>query len=373
MPMRVLMISKACVVGAYQTKLEHIARAGDVELLVVVPPAWREGQHTLALERAYTTGYRLEVEPIVFNGSFHFHFYPRLGRQMREFAPDIVHIDEEPYNWATAHALHLAKRYGAHALWFSWQNLYRRYPPPFWLIERYTLTRADYALAGSEGAAAVWRRKGYTGPLAVIPQFGVDTGLYAPHPGRREPAGRFVIGYAGRLVPEKGVDVLLEACAGLRAPFRVRIAGEGPERPRLETLARRLGLAERITFEGHVPSLHMPDFYRSLDVLVMPSRSRPNWVEQFGRALVEAMACGVTVVGSDCGEIPRVVGSGGLIFPEGNAEALRGCLQHLAEHPAARAELAEQGRARATTHYTQEQVAARTAAVYREMLGAARR
>jgi len=158
MPMRVLMISKACVVGAYQTKLERLARAGDIELLVVVPPAWREGQRTLALERAYTTGYRLEVEPIVFNGSFHFHFYPRLGRRMREFAPDIVHIDEEPYNWATAHALLLAKRYGAHALWFSWQNLYRRYPPPFWLIERYTLTHADYALVGSEGAAAVWRR-----------------------------------------------------------------------------------------------------------------------------------------------------------------------------------------------------------------------
>ncbi|MBE9507666.1 MAG: glycosyltransferase, partial [Chloroflexi bacterium] len=172
--MRILMISKACLVGAYQRKLEEIARFPDVELMVAVPQSWREGSRVIRMERAHTTGYELVVEPIAFNGNFHLHFYPRLGRLIRAFAPDIVHVDEEPYNLATFHALRLARRSGARVLWFTWQNLNRRYPPPFRLIERYNLRHTDYAIAGSAGAAAVWREKGYAGPLAVIPQFGVD-------------------------------------------------------------------------------------------------------------------------------------------------------------------------------------------------------
>ena len=92
--MRVLMISRSCLVGAYQRKPEEIACFSDVELMVVVPPMWQEGGRVFRLEPAYTTGYRLVHEPIAFNGSFHLHFYPRLGRRLRDFEPDVVHIDE---------------------------------------------------------------------------------------------------------------------------------------------------------------------------------------------------------------------------------------------------------------------------------------
>lgn len=366
--MRVLMISRPCLIGAYQRKLEEIARFPEVELMVVVPTSWREGGRILRLERAYTAGYMLAVEPIAFNGSFHLHIYPYLGRRLRAFAPDVVHMDEEPYNLATFHALRLAKRAGARALWFSWQNLNRRYPLPFRLMEQHNLRCADYAIVGSSGAAAVWRAKGYAGPLAVIPQFGVDPDLFAPSPGRAAD-GAFVVGYVGRLVPEKGVDLLLEALAGLKGAWRLAIVGAGPERGRLEALARRVGAMERVSFEGALPSLQMPLLYRKLDVLVLPSRSRPNWIEQFGRVLVEAMACGVPVVGSSCGEIPHVVGDAGLIFPEGDVEALQGRLALLMENPALRAELAARGRERVLRCFTQDQVAARTVAVYRELAG----
>ncbi len=368
--MRVLMISKACLVGTYQRKLEEIARFPDVELTVIVPPSWRDGSRSIRLERAHTTGYELVVEPIALNGRFHLYFYPRLGRRLRASAPDVVHVDEEPYNFATFHALRLAKRSGARALWFTWQNLNRHYPPPFRFIERYNLRHADYALAGSQGAAAVWREKGYTGPLAIIPQFGVDPDIFAPRPGERDRARGFLIGYVGRLVPEKGVDLLLEAVAGMDGVWRLTAVGAGSERDWLEVLARRLGLASQVSFEGVIPSLHMPAFYRELDVLVLPSRSRPNWVEQFGRVLIEAMACGVPVVGSDCGDIPNVVGDAGLIFPEGNAGALRGCLVRLMRDRDLWADLSRRGRERVLAHFTQAQVAAQTVAVYREMIPA---
>jgi glycosyltransferase involved in cell wall biosynthesis len=366
--MRVLMISKACLVGAYQRKLEEIACFPDIELMVAVPPSWRDGSRLTRLERAHTTGYELVVEPIALDGSFHLHFYPRLGRRLRAFAPDIVHVDEEPYNFATFHALRLAKSAGARVLWFTWQNLNRRYVFPFRFIERYNLRHADYGIAGSAGAAAVWREKGYTGPLAIIPQFGVDPDIFTPRSGERDPARGFAIGYAGRLVPEKGVDLLLKAVTGMDGVWQLTIAGTGPEQDRLEPLARRLGLTDRVFFEGRfLPSSRLLAFYRELDVLVVPSRSRPNWVEQFGRVLIEAMACGVPVVGSDCGEIPNVVGDAGLIFPEGNAEALRECLTRLMRDPDLRADLARRGRERVLAHFTQAQVAAQTVAVYREM------
>ncbi|RMF29476.1 MAG: glycosyl transferase family 1, partial [Chloroflexi bacterium] len=177
--MRVLMLSKACLVGAYQRKLEEIARLG-VELLVVVPPSWRDERGTIPLERAYTQGYALAVEPVALNGHFHLHFYPRLGRWFRRFRPQIVHIDEEPYNLATFQAMRLARRYKTRALFFSWQNLLRRYPIPFCWMERYVLRQADYGLVGNREAARVWRAKGYRGPLRVIPQFGVDPELFRP-------------------------------------------------------------------------------------------------------------------------------------------------------------------------------------------------
>lgn len=362
------MLSKACIVGAYQRKLEELAaRAPEMTLVVAVPPSWKDERGVTTLERAHTRGYRLEVLPLAFNGQFHLHFYPTLGRWLRDIRPDIVHIDEEPYNLATYHANLLARRYGAKTLWFSWQNLLRCYPPPFSWMEQYNLRHVDYALAGSQTAAAVWRQKGYARPLAVIPQFGVDPEIFFP-PDVPHAADVLHIAYVGRLVPEKGVDVLLQALAGLKGEWRVTIQGSGPEETRLRSLVVDYGLTERVAFRPLTPSTEMPAFYRALDVLVLPSRTQSNWTEQFGRVLVEAMACGVVAVGSDAGEIPHVVGDAGLIFPENDAGALRATLERLIAAPALCRELSARGRARVLAQFTQQQVAQETVAVYREML-----
>jgi glycosyltransferase involved in cell wall biosynthesis len=366
--MRILMLSKACIVGVYQKKLEELARLPDLELTVVVPPSWRDERGEMQLERVYTAGYQLVVEPMALNGNFHLHFYPGLGQQIRRVRPDIVHIDEEPYNLATAHALWLARRAGARSLFFSWQNLQRRYPLPFRLMEGYVLRNADYGLVGSAEAGEVWRAKGYEGPLAVIPQFGVDPELYAQGP--REAGRGFVAGYVGRLVEEKGVDLFLDALAGLKGVWRAYVLGSGPERDGLQDQARRLGLAGRVTFDAWIPSEQMPAYYRQLDALVVPSRTRPNWKEQFGRVIIEAMACGVPVIGSDSGEIPHVIGDAGLVFPEDQVQPLHHHLAQLQQEPNLRADLARRGRERILAHYTQAKIAHQTHKVYQTMISA---
>ncbi|MBI3763745.1 MAG: glycosyltransferase family 4 protein [Chloroflexi bacterium] len=365
--MKVLMLSKACLVGAYQRKLEAIATHPDVELTVVVPPEWRDERGVLRLEREHTRGYQLVVEPISFNGNFHLHYYPRLGRRIAETQPDVVHIDEEPYNFATLHALRLAKRHGAKTLFFSWQNLARQYPFPFNWMERAVLNSADFAILGSHQAVEVWRAKGYRGPAAVIPQFGVDPDIFAPRPSPG-PEREFTVGYAGRFVEEKGIDLLLRAVVELEAPARLSLLGAGPARANLEKLARELNLGERVRFDDWIPSAQLPAYLLQLDTLVVPSRSRPNWKEQFGRVLIEAMACGVPVVGSTCGEIPNVIGDAGLIFPEEDVAALTAHLRALKGDAALRASFAERGRARVLAHYTQAQIAAQTVEVYRKVV-----
>ncbi|MCY4466262.1 MAG: glycosyltransferase family 4 protein [Chloroflexi bacterium] len=363
--MRVLMLSKACLVGIYQSKLEAIARAG-VDLLTLVPPSWQDERGTQQLERSHMEGYQLRAIPIRFNGNFHLHHYPSLWTEMRAFQPQIVHIDEEPYNLATWQALWLARRLGAQALFFSWQNILRHYPPPFSWGEGWTLRSADYALAGTDDAAGVLRAKSYRGRLAVIPQFGTSAQLFRPP--ESISARPFTIGFIGRLVPEKGIHILLRAAAQLAGEWRLRIIGGGTESAALGKLADELGIRERVTFSGQLPSSDLPAEYHQLDVLTLPSLTRGNWKEQFGRVLVEAMASDLPVIGSDSGAIPGVVGDAGIIVPEGDIHALASALQQVRDQPDLREELREKGRARFLSQFTDERIAAATVAVYREML-----
>ncbi len=367
--MRVLYLSKACVVGAYQRKLEELAREPDIELVAAVPPSWRDAGGSSPLERLHTEGYELIVEPVRFNGHFHWHHYPGLDKLLDRVRPDLFHVDEEPYNLATFHAVRSAQQRKLPALFFTWQNLARRYPPPFSWMERYVFRHAVGAIAGNREAADMLRSKGYAGLVDIIPQFGVDPERFSPRNDIALPAGRpFTIGFAGRLVPEKGLFVLLDAVSRLRGDWRLRVLGRGPLRDALRERIRDAGLQSRVTLEGTQPSAKMPEFYRGLDVLVLPSLTLANWKEQFGRVLIEAMACGVPVVGSDSGEIPRVIGDAGLVFPEGNSEALAAHLARLCESTKERATLGQRGRQRAVEHFTHQQVAQQTAKAYRRFL-----
>jgi glycosyltransferase involved in cell wall biosynthesis len=368
--MRVLMVSKACLVGAYQSKLELIGAFDDVELTVIVPQVWQDSSGPVELERTQAENYEMLVDPIRFNGHFHRYYFPKLKQRLREIKPDILHMDEEPYNLATWLGIRQARKMRVKSLFFSWQNISRPYPPPFSIMERQVLRWSDYGVMGNAAAVGVWQGKGYTGPYAIIPQFGVDPALFRPNPDQSNHEKPFTIGVAGRrLVREKGIDLVLQAAAQLEGNWQVRIAGEGPIRPKLESLAVDLGIADRVHFTGALPSTEVFTFLNKLDVLVLPSRTMPNWKEQFGRVLIEAMACEVPVIGSDSGEIPNVIGDAGLVFREDNVADLFVHLNMLMTDPDARAQFGTLGRRRVLDNYTQAQIAAQTVAVYREMIG----
>jgi glycogen synthase len=158
--------------------------------------------------------------------------------------------------------------------------------------------------------------------------------------------------FLGRLVSDKGVDVLLDALALLAtqgiAP-RLSVIGDGPERPRLAAQAQRLGIAGRIDFLGIRTGQELVRLLNEHRILVVPSR----YNEPFGNVAVEAIACGCVVVGSEGGGLPEAIGLCGRTFPNGDAAALARVLAELLGDPAAVARLRHEARAHLASHKSQ--------------------
>lgn len=361
--MKILMVSKALVSAEYRKKLAELARLG-AEMTAVVPHEWREAGRQ-RYEPADDRSYRVLITRVRFNGRFHLHYYPALPDIVRALRPDLVHIDEEPYNLATYLGVRAASRAGVPGVFFTWQNIRRAYPPPFRQTESHVYRSAAAALAGSRDAERVLSAKGFRKPVWVVPQFGVDPDVFSPG---ESPSGPFSVGFFNRLVAAKGPLLVLAAMRSLPEDSRLLMVGDGPLRGEVEREIIRLGLSGRVSVIPRVPSTQMPALVRSVHVSVLPSLTTSTWKEQFGRVLIEAMASEVPVVGSSSGQIPEVVGDSGLIVPEGDAEALSAALMRLYEDSALRSELGRRGRRRVLERFTQARVAEHTMSAYTALL-----
>ncbi|MCH7533951.1 MAG: glycosyltransferase [Gemmatimonadetes bacterium] len=367
--MKVVYVSKASVVAAHRDKLRLLAR--EVDLEVVLPERWHGPPE--ALDASH--GVRLTTLPVLFPGRNHFHLYRGLGAVIDRFRPDVVHIDEEPYSAVTLQGGVAARRRGLPFIFFAAQNVAKRYPPPFQGLRKWVFRRSAGGIAGTQQAADVIRALGFTGRLAVIPQMGVDPSLFcfddAARAETRTKLGldqeRLVVAFLGRLVPEKGVDLLLEALR-LSPELHAIITGAGPEAESLRAQASDLGIEARVHFTGEVASLEVPALLSAADVLCLPSRSTARGAEQFGRVLVEAMSMGIPVIATECGGMPAVVGDAGLLVPMNAPEALARALRRLAEDPELRAELGRRGRARAEALFSQRRVVDDTVRFYDDVL-----
>jgi len=369
--MRVLAVSHACAVAMNQWLYVHLPRAGELDVELVAPTHWgSELRGTISFERLPELTCPVHVLPPTWSGEdyrMHLALFRGAARVVEKVRPDLIYLDEEPYSLAAWQFTVLARRVGARCVFYSMQNLQKRLPPPFAPIERAVYRSAAGATALTGEVAQVLRARGFQKPIAVVP---LSAELSAFHPIdvaglRREHAlAGPVIGYLGRLSPGKGVDLLLAALKQLQTEgrsFTGMIVGSGPEEARLQAQIVGLGLGERVRMVPGVPHDQAPRYYNCLDVAVLPSRTMPHWKEQFGRVLVEALACGVPVVGSDSGAIPEVIAStgGGLIFPENDAHRLADCLRLLLADAPFRRRLADTGRAAASNLYSYEAVAAR--------------
>jgi glycosyltransferase involved in cell wall biosynthesis/GT2 family glycosyltransferase len=339
---RVLRIAHHAVVSEWRQR-ERELRALGAEVSLISSQRWNEGGAELTLDPAgdrFVTGARtIGRHPSVFL------YDPRPIWRALGQRPDIIDIHEEPNSLAAAEVLLLRRLRGSRApyLLYSAQNIRKRYPVPFRWLERRALAGAGAVYVCNGEAGEIVRAKGLRGIARYLP-LGLRLSLFSP--ARREaPHGTKTIGYVGRLEERKGLAVLVRAVAR-HADWRLELTGDGPQRAELAALARELGVADRVHFLGFASGPELAQRYRAVDVVAVPSLPTPGWLEQFCRVAVEAMACGVPVVGSDSGAIPEVLGDAGLIAAPGDVDAWERALAEALE-PERWGELRRRGLARA--------------------------
>jgi L-malate glycosyltransferase len=299
--------------------------------------------------------------------------YQGLARLFNSNHFDYILVDNEPWGFIKWQVWLLSRLFQPKAVFgeFSWENVERPGLKGFLLSLSYRLSGLvdDFIVCGNQACHQVFLKYGGgRRPTLVAPQLGVDTDLYRPasaaerlalRKGQKIPANVLLVGYCGRLSPEKGILELCDAVYSLRQHYpelHLALLGDGPCREQLAA-----SNDSWIHLLPSRPHFEVPDFLRSLDIFVLPSKPlRGNgsvWEEQFGHVLVEATACRVATIGSDSGAIPEVLGDSRAIFPHSNTAGLIDLLRKLIEAERFRSELADQQYRRTRKRFSHQAVA----------------
>ncbi|MUV85120.1 glycosyltransferase [Natronomonas sp. CBA1123] len=226
---------------------------------------------------------------------------------------DVIHAHSHLY--ASTNLAAVARRFGETPLAVTNHGLYSQTAPE-WVFDiylktlgRWTFNRADVVFCYTDADRQRLRNRSVTAPIEVVSN-GIDTGRFSsdgPESELIESTGPVVL-FVGRLVDGKRPEVAVEAFAKVRDVYpdaQLYLCGDGPLRDDLEKQTKQSGIESAVTFLGHLSYDEMPAVYRSVDVLVLPSRA-----EGLPRTVLEAMASGVSVVVSDLEQIQEIVGAG---------------------------------------------------------------
>lgn len=362
LPKRLLAVSHPAVVNVNQEVYRELTRRGW-DVTIVVPSRWRHEYSAAALSPRALEGMEssLRPTPIALGGRPQRHFYLTSCRaQCARSRPDVAFIEAEPFaipamQWGRAFAK-LGIPFGVQC----YENIDRDLPRPIRWMRARVLHDAAFVAARSERAAQLARAWGARGEVDLAPpavprwEGSEADASHESSPGEAPREGSsadappsaprpFTVGYAGRLIESKGLFDLLASVRELQAPVELVLIGKGELRAQLDGQPIPGSHVRVLDALAHD---QMASGYAQFDVLVLPSHTTPTWKEQFGRVIVEALWCGVPVVGSNSGEIPWLIKltGGGLVFPEGDHKLLAARLRTLQADPALRRQLAERGR-----------------------------
>lgn len=353
--MRVLILSHVYADPEFRGKLRALAGRG-IEVLTAVPGGTAGLDGGIRIISIPATGDpddpgRLRWDPRA------------IRRTLSDLRPALVQIEEAPDSPAAHHTADAAHRLRMPYIVAGAEGMPRR----MGLMDRYryrrTLGRAAGIIGGSSLALALLQRAAPAARAAVVPLHGVSYGAETPWDEAVRPGIR--LGFVGRLVPERGGEMLLRGLAQLFGQWSLSIVGTGPAQEPLEDLAQRLGLASRIRWHGGIPRQALRDLWETIDCLVVPSYETASWVEQSQSVLLEAMSRGLPVIVTRSGVLPEVVGDAGMVVQD--EASLAGAVQQLMTDLRFRRALGEKARQRVLDTFVDAAIANRTISFWREV------
>lgn len=376
MKRRLLTIGHSYVVSENR-RLAHemgVQGRGQWEVVAIAPQRFHGDLGPLQARPVDGDALELRTLPVRLGRSPHLMRYAGL-RDAMSGPWDVVHAWEEPYVAAGAQIAGAAPA-AAKVVFASFQNIAKDYPWPLSWFERQSMRRADGWIAFGELVRTTLEcRVAYAGRPSRVISPGVDTNIFRPDAGAGSAVRRElgwtdqvpVVGFLGRFEPQKGVELLCDALDAVAAPWHALFVGGGTLEPLLRAFETRHPARVRvITGVAHGA---VPRWLNAMSLLCAPSRTTRAWREQFGRMIIEAMACAVPVVGSDSGEIPFVVGDAGVILPEADTQAWTAAIERLLGDPAARCTYADSGRTRVAERFAWPVVARAHLGWFDEVMG----
>ena len=359
--MRILFVSHSSVLAYHQQKLEALASKYRHDITLCTPAYWYEGG---VKAEAYTGGkIKYVIGNVLMFRKRMLQIYLNAEEIVRKVNPDIVHVEEEPFTFAGWQFINAAKKLGKKCLFFTWENIRRSYNPLYTYFNKYCIANSDAIIAGNEEAKDIFSSYGFKGRIEVIPQYGLNMKDFMIRKGRKD-RKKFILGYIGRITHEKGMDTLISSLEGLKN-VKLVLAGTGNE-DYVQAIKEK-AKAYDVEFAGFLGRDKVAKFLASIDALVLPSITTPQWKEQFGRVIIEAFASKTAVIGSSSGEIPFVIGKAGMVFEEGNKEELRKAINKLIYNPGLYRKLVEAGYKRVQSNYTNEIIAKKIDMLYKTL------
>ena len=303
--------------------------------------------------------------PVAFTDRVHIALYGTSLRTLMASGFDAIHCWEEPFILSGSQMAYWAPR-DSLLTYSTFQNIRKRYPPPFGWLEKQVLKRADGWIAGATLVEkALEAREEYRRIPHRLIGMGLDPKVFRPnHKARAAIRNEYgwddatpVVGYLGRFTEPKGVAILMRVLNRIKTPWNALFVGSGPLEGELATWAKQH--AGRIKIVTGVSHDQVSQYLNAMDLLVAPSQTTAKWREQFGRMLIEAFACRVAVVTSDSGEIPYVVGNAARVVSEANEFAYQENIEELMKNDTSRLELADRGYQRVMENFTWEAIGAK--------------
>jgi glycosyltransferase involved in cell wall biosynthesis len=287
-----------------------------------------------------------------------------LRRAIRDARPELLQIEEEPWSVAARKAAREARHAGIPLVGFSRMPWPLRLPAGASRRRRLVMDAAAAVAATSLLAAEPLQRERPELEVEVIPQSGVDV----PASVVQRSDGTVNIGFIGRLVVERGLDLVLPALTRLGGGWRLLVSGTGPEQIALEALAERLGIAASVTWLGAQPRAQRLALLQDLDILVSTPRGGEGWQELIATPVMLAMAHGIPVIGSRHGVLPERLGDTGLLVPPDDSDTLADALTELVRDQPRRHALGLAARRRAQEEFSHHAVAQRSFALWQRLM-----